>query len=396
MLDRDTIRRVAEDKLRNEIALARAGDGASLPSGPWPDELRIDANGLGADSLEVMSLAAALNEMFHIHEHGTEDFLLARRTFGQWVDIVLEAHRANPGRISFQTSGSTGLPKRCVHDLARMVAEADEHAARLRPGRVLSAVPSHHIYGFIFSVLLPLRAGCPVVDIRHRLPREAEVRSDDILVSFPDHWRYLARSLDQLPSITGVTSSAPMPAALARDLRARGLARLVEIYGSSETAGLGWRDDPDHPYALLQAWSVRDAPPDQGQLHLMGPSGTPASTPDIVTMAGARTFHVLRRADGALQVGGINVYPQQVACTLEKHPMVAHARVRLASPNQGGRLKALLVPKDPAANAAAVRTAVETWMKTQLSGPEWPRSLTIAPALPQAALGKDADWVELT
>jgi hypothetical protein len=38
--------------------------------------------------------------------------------------------------------------------------------------------------------------------------------------------------------VIGVISTAPMPAELARDLCARGLARLLGIYGSSETAGI--------------------------------------------------------------------------------------------------------------------------------------------------------------
>jgi acyl-CoA synthetase (AMP-forming)/AMP-acid ligase II len=64
-------------------------------------------------------------------------------------------------------------------------------------------------------------------------------------------------------------------------------------------------------------------------------------------MAGDRSFHVLRRQDGAVQVGGINVFPSRVAEVLARHPLVAQASVRLAAPEQGGRLKALIVCKDP-------------------------------------------------
>ena len=226
-----------------------------------------------ADSLELLTLAGAVNEMFHIHDSGIEDLLLARRCFGDWLDLVQQAWRDHAGCISFRSSGTSGQRKRCVHDMRDLYAEVADHAARLRPRRVLSAIPSHHIYGFLFSVLLPLHAGCAVIDIRTRLPSPTMWRPDDVLVSYPEHWRFLARSLERLPPVTGVTSTAPMPADLAHGLRAQGLSRLVEIYGASETGGIGWRDDPDAPFALLSGWSVATA-------SASGTEGCAASRPD--------------------------------------------------------------------------------------------------------------------
>jgi 4-coumarate--CoA ligase (photoactive yellow protein activation family) len=393
LLDRGAIRLVAEDRLRAEIAAARAGNLDSLPPRPWPDDLPIGAGGLGADSLEILALAAAMNETFHIHDHGTEDFLLARKSFGAWVDLAQEAQRGHAGRLSFQSSGSSGTPKRCTHALDRLVAEADEHAGRLRPLRVLSAVPAHHIYGFIFSVLLPLRAGCARIDIRGRLPRREACQPGDVLVSFPEHWRYLARSWDRLPAVTGVSSAAPLPPEMARELRERGLGRLVEIYGSSETAGLAWRERPDQPYELLRGWMVERAPEAEGVLHLRQ-GGAAFATPDLVTMAGPRAFHLRGRADGAVQVGGVNVYPEAIARALEAHPLVGQARVRLAAQAEGGRLKALVVPRDAGADEAALRAAIDAWMAHNLGNAERPRSVTIVPSLPRTAMGKDADWAE--
>ena len=392
VLDRPSLRRVLEDLLRAEIALARGGAHAPLPPHPWHDDLPIGAGGLAADSLELLTLAGAVNEMFHVHDSALEDLLLARRRFGDWLDLLQQAWREAAGRISFRSSGSTGQPKRCTHAMDDLRAEVADHTARLRPSRVLSAVPAHHIYGFLFSVLLPLHAGCAVVDVRAQLPATAAWRPGDVLVSYPDHWRFLARSLDRLPAVTGVTSTAPMPGELARDLRARGLARLVEIYGASETAGIGWRDDPDAPFTLLPAWSAAAAAATEGVLHLAGRDGRMAATPDVVAMAGARAFHVQRRCDGAVQVGGCNVYPARVALALEGHPLVAQARVRLAA--QGGRLKAVVVPRDPAADADAVRRELEDWIARHLPTPERPRSLVVAARLPVGALGKDGDWME--
>ena len=66
----------------------------------------------------------------------------------------------------------------------------------------------------------------------------------------------LAAPLCQWPEdVTGVTSTGPIAAATITALRQRGLARMVEVYGSSETGGVAWRDNPADPLQLCQ-WSL--------------------------------------------------------------------------------------------------------------------------------------------
>jgi 4-coumarate--CoA ligase len=386
--------------LRAELSAARSGDASRLPPRPWPDDLPISDEGLGADSLEKYRLAAAVNEMFHIHEVGVEDTLLIEPRFGDWVNLALQCWAQSAQRITFRTSGSRGTPKRCTHRFQDLVTEAEEHAARLRPKRVLAAVPAHHIYGFIFTLLLPELACCPLVDIRHHLPALADFRSGDVIVSFPDHWEFLVRSMPCLPPVTGVSSTAPMPTALAHELRSNGLDRLIEVYGASETAGIAWRDDPSGPFHLLNRWAVADeshsgAPAATARpLCLVGQNGQTALTPDEAILVAPRSFILGRRPDGAVQVGGMNVFPEHVAAVLASHPMVAHARVRQATADEGGRLKALIVPHDTTAPADDLRQALYEWTKTGLTTAERPRSFTIASCLPKGLLGKDSDWSE--
>jgi hypothetical protein len=80
----------------------------------WPDDLGIDRN-LGADSLEMMLLATALAESIHLHRSGIEDYLLVKHTVGDCVDIAHAGLEHFCGELRFRTSGSTGVPKNCIH-----------------------------------------------------------------------------------------------------------------------------------------------------------------------------------------------------------------------------------------------------------------------------------------
>ena len=114
------------------------------------------------------------------------------------------------------------------------------------------------------------------------------------------------------------------------------LTRLLQVYGSSETAGVGWRDDPAGPYALLPGWR-RD-----GDGLLQGHRAI--QPPDLLEWRDDDRFRVLGRRDGAVQVAGFNVVPDQVRAALARHPAVADIAVRPMRPKEGSRLKAFVVP----------------------------------------------------
>lgn len=390
MLDRNAVSRILQDRISVEINALRGGTVALLPPGHWADTLRIGLE-LGADSLEMMALAGAVNEFFHLHDTGCADLLLARRQFGDWVDLAHHACGREAARITFRTSGSTGSPKRCTHSLASLATEAAEHVGRLQPGRIFAAVPTHHIYGFIFSALVPSLAGCQVVDMRAHLPEHASFGAGDLIVSYPDHWRFPASTYRHLPAVTGVTSGGPMNANLAREISEQGV-RLIEIYGASETAGIGWRDHPDAPFTLLDRWQVACTPAGRGILALVDRTGHGAATQDEVDMIGSRSFWLLGRPDGAVQVGGINVYPARVAALLQSHTLISRALVQLTDHGQGGRLAAVLVPEDPAADLEALRMTIGTWIKTNLAPPEQPRSLVFESEATWKRREKLAHW----
>ncbi|SNS15010.1 4-coumarate--CoA ligase, photoactive yellow protein activation family [Noviherbaspirillum humi] len=389
----DALRRFVCDLVADELARLRP-DGACLPPRPWPEDFSLDRDA-GCDSLELVALGAALAEAIHLHESGIEDYLLARRTIGEWTAIAAAGLAHFSARLTFRTSGSTGLPKPCIHPLAHLRQETAE-LARLLAGarRILSAVPSHHIYGFLFTILLPQQlGGIPVLDVRASSPASLArlCQPGDLIVGHPEFWRALLRALPAMPTgVTGVTSTAPCPAEVADGVSALGLVRLIQIYGSSETAGIGWRSASDASYRLFGHWSrsgedaLERTLPEGGSLHV--------EVQDQLAWDDEHRFRIEGRRDGAVQVGGINVFPERVRQVLLQHPQVAEAAVRLMQPHEGNRLKAFIVPRGRGSDDAAFRRELEQWMAPRLSAAERPRSLRFGPALARNAMGKPADW----
>ncbi|WP_207224878.1 4-coumarate--CoA ligase [Sphaerotilus mobilis] len=387
--------RVVTDLIADEVSRLRPG-GSPLRALPWPPDVALHEGGLGLDSLERLSVATALSEALHLHESGVEDLLLAREHVGDWVDLAASGLAAFDARLTFRTSGSSGDVKPCTHTLASLQQEVD-HLATLTAGarRVLAAVPAHHIYGFLFSVLLPARLACEaVIDVRRLTPQALarHLQPGDLLVSHPAHWALVARHAARLPpGVHGITSTAPCPDDVADSLLAQGLARLTQVYGSSETAGIGTRRDASAPYQLMPHWSRDDA--DDTRLLRTAPDGTVGihTLQDHLAWQGAREFRVVGRLDEAVQVGGSNVYPAQVRQVLLGCPQVADAAVRPMAPAEGSRLKAFIVPA-PGADLDVLRSRLWAWADAHLRAPARPKSYRFGARLPLQAMGKPADW----
>lgn len=390
---RADLRRFVVDLLAGELSHLRPG--LPLRPRPWGEELALEAD-LGVDSLELMALATALSQALHLHESGIEDWLLARRRLADWIDIAGAGLEQFDQRLTFRTSGSTGSPKPCEHPLAALRQETRQLAA-LFPARarVLCAVPAHHIYGFLFSVLLPRALGLEpeaVVDVRGHLPASLPriARPGDLVVAHPGYWEAAAGATQPLPSdVIGVTSTAPCADGTSEALERCGLARLFQVYGSSETAGIGWRSSHRDAYTLFPHWSFAD---DAATLlrRLPGGQQQEAGSPDLLQRIGERHFRVGSRHDEAVQVGGINVFPARVRAVLLQHPLVEDAAVRLMRPDEGARLKAFVVPTARA--DANLQAQLQHWIDTQLPAPARPKAITVGHALPTTGAGKPADW----
>jgi long-chain acyl-CoA synthetase len=394
---RASLRRFISDLVIDEFRRLRHGN-VVLPALPWDSDVRIDRD-LGADSLELLSIGTALAEAIHLHESGIEDYLLARRSLGEWTETASQGLDAYSGKITFRTSGSTGVPKPCTHTLASLCQESTE-LARLFAGRrrILAAVPGHHVYGFLLTVLLAHELGIPdaaVVDVRGSLPSALaqKLQPGDLVIGHPEFWRAVSRAVPVISlDVVGVTSTAPCPNDVGKAVADAGLAGLYQIYGSSETAGIGWRRSHAEPYRLFSYWSRDDMQVDGLiRTHVDGEQEK-TTAQDALEWVAPSLFQVGGRRDAGLQVGGVNVFPSKVQALLRRHPDVQDAVVRLMRPDEGNRLKAFIVPKPGLNDAVVLRTSLQAWVESHLPTAARPKAYTFGPKVPVTPSGKTADW----
>jgi len=390
--DRGALLRFVADLVAAELTALRHE--RILPDG-WSGALSLDRD-LGVDSLELLQLAGALAEALQMQRSGVEDYLLARRTLDGWLDIATAALQHWSEELTFRTSGSSGEPKRCSHELVLLEQEAAALAALFpHRRRLLLAVPCHHIYGFLFGVLLPRHLGLEpdqVLSVRARLPSQLarHVLPGDLVIGHPHAWQDALGAGAAFPDdVTGASSTAPCPDPVAECAEAAGL-RLVQVYGASETGGLGWRASHREPYRLMP---YLDRAPDGVDALLRScPDGRTAllRPQDSLAWLGPELFMVGPRRDAAVQVGGTNVFPERVRQVLLEHPMVEDAAVRLMRPDEGMRLKAFIVPR--AGAGEGFTRELRAWIDARLAAPERPKAITLGERIPRGALDKPADW----
>ncbi len=385
------------------------------------------ADVLDLDSLARMQLATAAATWCNAYDAGFEDLFLAKRTAADWAVVMRRAREAGAQQLTFATSGSTGVRKLLRHREDILADEARAWATVLGPvKRVVVLCPTHHIYGFIWGVLVPMALGVPAVDAD--LTSLPALQSGDLLVAVPDQWAWLAASQRTWPvGVQGVSSTAPLVAqahdaltlagsaanALADDhntalalspgtvQNAAPLARLLQIYGSTETAGLAYRTLSTGPY-MLAPGRTRNA---QDGISLQLPSGAvqALAVQDALQWTSDTTFNLLRRTDESVQVGGHNVSPAWVLAQLQTHGAVKEAAVRLDDATTP-KLKAFVVlhaannhcAEQPSASSAdphaQQRCALEQWVLDTLPWYANFSSITYGTALPRNGMGKPTDW----
>jgi acyl-CoA synthetase (AMP-forming)/AMP-acid ligase II/3-hydroxymyristoyl/3-hydroxydecanoyl-(acyl carrier protein) dehydratase len=286
------------------------------------------------------------------------------------------------------TSGSTGAPKAISKQMSQLTSELAaleaQFGAQLIGAEVLATVSHQHIYGLLFRVLWPLQAGRVIHADRYDHPEAlalALAQRPCLLVASPAHLKRLPEHLDWQGAATrlrAVFSSGGMLPAEA-SLHARGLLGQapVEVYGSSETGGIAWRqrapDAGDSWRALpFVEWRVSESE------HILevrsdqvGPGGW-LQLADRIAADGNGGFVLQGRSDRIVKIEEKRVSLEAVEAALTGSGLALEARVIACPEHAGGRqaLAAFVVPT-PAGQAlldADGRAALNKRLRAVLAG----------------------------
>lgn len=261
-------------------------------------------------------------------------------------------------RLVIFTSGSSGLPSAIGKRLGQLQSEVEHlhqvFGRRLPPGVVVHATVSHqHIYGLLFICLWPLAAGVPVAVERIVYPEQMAQRlgeSPSVLASSPAHLKRLPESLDWAAARSKLravfSSGGPLPPESAHEALATLGQSPIEVYGSSETGGIAWRQRQTHgdrwdPLPGVD-WRVQDQTLLVRSSHL-GEDGW-WETADRAQPLDGGGFLLLGRSDRIVKVEEKRVSLVQLEQALVATGQVAEARALLLPGESGARLGVVAVP----------------------------------------------------
>lgn len=325
----------------------------------------------------------------------------------------LDAHQVT---LKVFTSGSQGQAQAIDKTLAQLWSEvealeqafgprllADEAAAPV----VWATVSHQHIYGLLFLVLWPLAAGRPMGSQRLLYPEDmiqALSRAPAVLVATPAHLKRLGEHLDWRAvqgSLRAVFSSGgPLPYDAAVEAARLMGAQPIEVFGSSETGGIAWRqaslsDTAWVPFNDVH-WRI-----DEGCLSVCSPRLPDANwwtTSDLVEPAEGGSFRLLGRQDRIVKVEEKRVSLTAIEQALLATPWVQEARALVVPTPIGQRVGAVLVLSreglDVLAEAgeASGNTALSRRLRQVLAvsfdAVALPRRWRFVTALPMNAQGK--------
>jgi 3-hydroxymyristoyl/3-hydroxydecanoyl-(acyl carrier protein) dehydratase len=301
--------------------------------------------------------------------------------------------------LFLQTGGSTGAPARwskTPHNLLRETKLLIDKYGIGPQDVILSTVPPQHIYGLLFTVLLPFLSRARVVNEVCCFPREIAdalaTHGATVLVAAPPHYHALRHTALAAPHLRRAFSSGGMlDAADAERFHEQTGVGVVEVYGSTETGGVATRcraagEQTWRAHAILQ-WRIEDE-----RLCVASPFTSPEApraadgffrTGDRAEAGADETFVLYGRADGIVKVSGNRVDLAEVEEKIRTAPHVADAVV-LSLPIDGVReneIAALVVGEIP-------EEELRRHLADRLEPYAVPRVIKFVESIPVTAAGK--------
>ncbi len=316
--------------------------------------------------------------------------------------------KLDPERIALFvfTSGSTGeptlVPKRLSQLSAEVRALETAFGSRLGEATVFATVTHQHMYGLPFRLLWPLAAGRAFAAERWTFPEDMARGLGNgacALIASPAHLKRLPQTLDWNGARANLralfSAGGPLPdEALPLCDHAFGQ-RPVEIYGSSETGAVAWRqraDEPDAPWRALPGMALAI---EEDTLRMAAPwlqeSGWQQASDKV--QAQGEGFALLGRADRIVKIEEKRISLQAVERALLESGLLAEARV-VPQPGERVRLGVAAVPNEAGwdlhdtAGRKALADALRTQLSRSIEAITLPRHWRFTWALPMNAAGK--------
>jgi fatty-acyl-CoA synthase len=349
----------------------------------------------------------------------------------------LPPHTAQPQDLAVlpYTSGTTGLPKGCMHTHASLMHNA---VATCLWGNstfenvVLSVVPMFHITGMVSVMQASIYGGSTLV-IMPRWDRELAGK----LISRwgVTHWtniptmvidllaspNFASFDLSSLRYIGG--GGAAMPQAVAQRLWEQYGLRFSEGYGLTETAAPSHSNPPDAtkqqclgiPFVsvdsrVIDPITLQEMPQgEQGEIIMSGPQifqgywkRLDATAAAFIELDGKRFFRsgdlgrvdedgyffITDRLKRMINASGFKVWPAEVEALMFKHPAIQEACIiSTRDAYRGESVKAIVVLR-AAAKANTSEQDIIDWCKDNMAAYKYPRVVQFVDALPKSGSGK--------
>ncbi len=356
------------DELRRRFRRRLDGATTALLS----PEAELGRGGLGLGDEEIAACAARAAGFFHAPLGGLQTGPDA--TIAGWAAALASAARRRLVAFAFSAAGEAARPA-VDHAAADIFADAAA-ASSLVYGRrrLVSLVSPHSLMGFVLTILTPNLQQIPRLDARGMTPEALNKAFSfgDVVVATPSIWRFLVQEGARAPdNVIGVYFGESMDVELANNMRKAGFNAQREVYGSTETGLVGWRDSPGRPFRLFDSLARNGDGVDR-----IAPDGQrrPIAPPDELEWVDARSFKLGRRRDGAVQIGAVNVFPERVAAVVETHSDVKSCRIEVGRHSGGfDRLIARILLREGLSPTEGRARSIDRHCRERLEPHERPR-----------------------
>jgi fatty-acyl-CoA synthase len=333
------------------------------------------------------------------------------------------------------TSGTTGLPKGCMHTHGSIMHNAVASSAwgnATAENVTLMVVPMFHITGMVSLMHSNIYAGCTLVMMprwdrdlagrlisRHRVTTWTNIPTMVIdLLGSPQFDQY---DLSSLVYIGG--GGAAMPQAVAQRLLDSYGLRYVEGYGLTETAAPSHSNPPDAPKQqclgipfmscdarVVDPETLKEMPVgEQGEIIMHGPmifqgywKRPDATAAAFIDFEGKRFFRsgdlgrvdedgyffITDRLKRMINASGFKVWPAEVEALMFRHPAIQEACIiSTRDTYRGESVKAVVVLRQSHKGQVKEEDIV-AWCRENMAVYKVPRTVQFVDALPKSGSGK--------